>query len=434
MAGPLDMMMIDNWHILENTAMVSVGLLSTGCFAVLNMFRAPSHPSSVLGRMPSPLLHRRPLQSLSPDNGDSNQSHDGAVQQPSKSNNTIKTLALLGLVFQNTGLTVAMRLSRMGKSSVDLMYIPSTAVIVSELLKLIISLGLRWNENRQMIKRGDKPRSIDSLFSMNYDIDVLTLTSFLYVIQNHLQYLATASLPAAIYQVLVQMKIITAALFSYFFHSKVLSVQQWVSIFMLTVGTILVQLSAQSLKAVENVNMQIGLVAVLLSCVTSAMAGVTQESTLKNGRLTLWERNTQICVLSLLLALLASIKDFKDIWARGFFAGYTPLVGLVILLHALGGLLVSIVVKQTSTIVKGFATSGSILLSCCISLVFIRDVRLTPGLVLGALIVSVATVGYNSKSFFSQHSTVAGAANNFATALNEAYDEEAAGSGKKKKI
>eukprot|EP01031_Cornospumella_fuschlensis_P035791 gene35791-43411_t len=111
---------------------------------------------------------------------------------------------------------------------------------------------------------------------MNYDIDVLTLTSLLYVIQNHLQYLATASLPAAIYQVLVQMKIITAALFSYFFHSKALSVQQWVSIFMLTVGTILVQLSAQSLKAVENVNMQIGLVAVLLSCVTSAMAGVTQ--------------------------------------------------------------------------------------------------------------------------------------------------------------
>lgn len=415
--------------------MVSLTLVSTGCFAIVNMFRAPSHPGSVLGRFPSPIVQRRPLHSLSPTAPlqDKDARQDDLTRQQIKQNNTIKTLALLGLVFQNTGLTVAMRLSRMGKTSGDLMYIPSTAVIVSELLKLIISLGLRWNENRQMRKRGDKPRPIVSLFSREYDIDVLTLTSFLYVVQNHLQYLATASLPAAIYQVLVQMKIITAALFSYFFHSKALSVVQWVSIFMLTVGTIFVQLSAQSLKAVENVNMQLGLVAVLLSCVTSALAGVTQESTLKNGRLTLWERNTQICLLSVLLALLASFKDFKDIWTRGFFTGYTPLVGLVIVLHALGGLLVSIVVKQTSTIVKGFATSGSILLSCCISLVFIQDVRLSPGLVLGALIVSAATVGYNSKSFLGKSTASDAAASNLATALHEAYDEESGVSGKKKK-
>ncbi|RYH02072.1 hypothetical protein EON65_48040 [archaeon] len=411
--------------------MVSLTLVSTGCFAIVNMFHAPSHPSSVLGRMPSPILHRRPLRSFSPVIIHDSSKEDTTSQQ-TKNNNTIKTLALLGLVFQNTGLTVAMRLSRMGKSSSNFMYIPSTAVIVSELLKLIISLGLRWNENRLLLEKGDKPRPLRSLLSLEHDIDVLALTSFLYVIQNHLQYLATASLPAAIYQVLVQMKIITAALFSYFFHSKALSSMQWVSIFMLTVGTILVQLSAQSLKVVENVNMQVGLVAVLLSCVTSAMAGVTQESTLKNGRLTLWERNTQICLLSFLLALLASIKDFKDILNRGFFSGYTPLVGLVILLHALGGLLVSIVVKHTSTIVKGFASSGSILLSCCISLVFIQDVRLSPGLVLGALIVSAATVGYNSKSFFSKPPLVS-ATNNVAAALKEAYDEEAAGSDKKKK-
>jgi UDP-sugar transporter A1/2/3 len=311
-----------------------------------------------------------------------------------------KSLALGALVLQSTGLTVAMRLSRIGKAS-NQMYVPTTAVVLSEVLKLLIALTLRWYEKRNIKEASHDPVvTISKLFSSQYDIQMISFTSALYVIQNNLQYVATSSLPAAIYQILVQMKIITAALFSFFIHKNYISRVQWLSIMLLTLGTIMVQLSVQTMKTVSGINMQLGLIAVSLSCITSALAGVTQESALKDGKLTLWERNTQICTVSFLFAIIATIKDSKKIYRCGFFGGYSPLVYGVIILHALGGLLVSIVVKQTSTIVKGFATSGAILLSCFISLFLLKDVSLSIGLVLGAVIVCLATLGYGSESLF----------------------------------
>ena len=45
----------------------------------------------------------------------------------------------------------------------------------------------------------------------------------------------------------------------------------------------------------------------------------------------------------------------------------------VILLQALGGLVISMVVKQTNSVIKGFATAGSVVLSCLLSSIFIND-------------------------------------------------------------
>lgn len=320
------------------------------------------------------------------------------AQGETRSSETLWKAAALGaLVLQNTGLAVTMRLSRIDKSP-DQYYIASTAVVAAETIKVIMVMVLRLLERRKSPPETSWRSELRALYTPAFDVGSILFSSALYVVQNNLQYIATGSLPAAVYQVSVQLKTLTAALVAYCAYGKTITFAQWVSIFILTAGTIMVQLSATVAKSAANVNMQVGLTAVILSCLTSAVAGVSQEQALKNGKLSLWARNTQICSISLVLAILAALKDSDHIVQKGFFHGYSPLVWGVVLLQALGGLLVSIVVKQTDSVVKGFASSGAILLSCFVSLWLLQDVELTAGLIAGALLVSVATIGYGRKA------------------------------------
>ena len=80
---------------------------------------------------------------------------------------------------------------------------------------------------------------------------------------------------------------------------------------------------------------------------------------------------------------------------NGFFHGYDPLVLLVIILHSMGGLIISVVVKYTSSIVKGFATSASIILSCLLSHYIIRDFQMSMNFFIGAATVCLSAMGYS---------------------------------------
>eukprot|EP01039_Chlorochromonas_danica_P007849 gene7849-8662_t len=377
-----------------SATVVSCALLSLGHVMIGGKRCNPQISTRIALLTPS--QPSRPIQSLRSQPKLFTLLHDYDADAPSGASTMAKAVALGALVLQNTGLAVAMRMSRIGIDP-SLAYIPSTAVVVSEAMKVLVAVVMRWWERRQSRPTETWSDEMHKLYTPAYDIGIIGLSSALYVIQNNLQYVATSSLPAAVYQVSVQMKTISAAVASYFAFNRHLTTLQWLSILLLTIGTILVQLSAHTTKVVLHVNMRLGLTAVGLSCITSALAGVTQEEALKNGKLTLWARNTQICIISLALALITALKDGKRIMEVGFFHGYSPLVWGVIMLQALGGLLVSIVVKQTNTVVKGFTSSGAILLSCFISLFLLKDVHLTRGLIAGASLVCLATLGYGRK-------------------------------------
>ena len=92
---------------------------------------------------------------------------------------------------------------------------------------------------------------------------------------------------------------------------------------------------------------------------------------------------------------LGCLCDWKAILKNGFFHGYDPLVLLVIILHSMGGLIISVVVKYTSSIVKGFATSASIILSCLLSHYVIRDFQMSLNFFIGAATVCLSAMGYS---------------------------------------
>ena len=222
---------------------------------------------------------------------------------PKSQTKYLRIFALAALIFQTSGLTVAMRLSRISKG-VDAMYIASTAVVMSELLKTLISVYTFC-----FSRRAESSNAIGLLklawkesFSEWQDIMQVSFPSSLYVVQNNLQYLATSNLPAEVYQVLIQMKLIVTALFSIKILNRFQSFGQWICIFFLSIGLAVVQLSYKTASS-PHVNLAVGLTSVFLCCLTSGLAGTVHELNLKQKSTSLSVRNIQMSSISLVLAL-----------------------------------------------------------------------------------------------------------------------------------
>ena len=170
------------------------------------------------------------------------------------------------------------------------------------------------------------------------------------------------------------------------------------ALFMLTIGVSIVQISGSgdaNATDKEKNNRFVGLIAVLCATVTSGFSGVYFERILKGSTTSLWLRNVQMGVPSVVLAFVGVlVQDSKALASQGFFGGYTPLVWTVVTVQAVGGLIVAVVVKYADNVLKVFATSFSIVISCVLSAIFF-DFHASVGFVVGATLVVVATALYS---------------------------------------
>ncbi|KAL0081837.1 UDP-galactose transporter [Phycomyces blakesleeanus] len=126
----------------------------------------------------------------------------------------------------------------------------------------------------------------------------------------------------------------------------------------------------------------------------SSMSVVDDSNSLASQNL-LWIRNIQMSFFSVVLGLLfvVLLQDGATIAEKGFYANYTGLTWLVIGIQAFGGLVVAVVVKYADNILKGFATSISIILSSIIS-VWVFSFSISLSFVMGATLVIYATYLY----------------------------------------
>ena len=223
----------------------------------------------------------------------------------------------------------------------------------------------------------------------------LLVPAGLYTIQNNLLYVAIGNLPAAVYQVVYNLKILTTAIFSVFMLKRHLARQQWISLIVLVVGVSLIQPTKSGHSAsTGDQNAILGLVAVLSACCLSGFAGVYFEKILKGSNTSLWIRNIQLAGWSIMLGSAASfVKDREPIKQYGFFQGYNTLVAIIILLQAVGGLIVAIVVKYSDNIIKGFATSSGIIVSSILSAMFM-NFKISIQFVIGSTLVVSAVFMY----------------------------------------
>jgi len=180
---------------------------------------------------------------------------------------------------------------------------------------------------------------------------------------------------------------------------KRFSAAKWVSLVVLTSGVALVEVSGSSDRhtssETKGQNQFVGFVAVLAAACTSGFAGVYFEKILKGSEVTLWIRNIQMGLFSITIAFLTAIvQDSAQISQKGFFVGYSPIVLTVITVQAVGGLIVAVVIKYADNVLKVFASSFSILLSCLVSALAF-NFRPNNSFLVGASLVLLSTVMYS---------------------------------------
>ncbi|XP_061894575.1 solute carrier family 35 member A3a [Entelurus aequoreus] len=317
----------------------------------------------------------------------------------------LKYLSLGVLVFQTTSLVLIMRYSRTLQAEGP-RYLASSAVVVAEVMKILICLLLVFKEHSYSV------RALNSILRQEIaykPVETLKLAipSGIYTLQNNLLYVALSNLDAATYQVTYQLKILTTALFSVSMLGRRLGVYQWLSLLILMAGVALVQWPSESSvtsekeAAVSPGSQFVGVTSVLVACCSSGFAGVYFEKILKESKQSVWIRNIQLGMFGLVFGLAGMLCfDGDKVMESGMFQGYNEVTWTVVTLQALGGLVIAAVIKYADNILKGFATSLSIILSTLISYFWLQDFEPTGVFFSGAILVIAATFlyGYEGKA------------------------------------
>lgn len=307
--------------------------------------------------------------------------------------NTLKYASLVTLTVQNAALSLTMRMARTQKD----LFIASTAVVMAEVIKLATCLAMvRADE-------GSTTRWLTALHRtvvlQPFDTLKVAIPSLVYNIQNNLLYVGATHLDAATCQVTYQLKILTTAVFSLILLKKKISPVQWLALLILFSGVALVQLAQIDAPSANPSGREqrplFGFAAIVIACCLSGFAGVYFERILKGSDISVWMRNVQLSTFAVPFGLLTTFfSDVSEVNEKGFFFGYNALIWSVILLNALGGLLVAMVVKYADNILKGFATSLAIVLSCIVSM-YAFDFKLTWKFGVGAMLVMVSIFLYS---------------------------------------
>ncbi|XP_063727826.1 UDP-N-acetylglucosamine transporter-like [Symsagittifera roscoffensis] len=320
------------------------------------------------------------------------------VKMQPKNHRYLRYSSLAILAIQNATLVLIMRYARTMPGE---KFYATTAVVMAEAVKLVACFFIiSYNEGgvRGLIRELDR-----NIINAPMDTLKVAVPGLIYTFQNNLLYVAVSNLPAATFQVVYQIKILTTALFSVIMLDKKLSIMHWFALVVLTTGVAMVQIETTLTKDTSkddlnsNQNPILGFVAVLIACLSSGFAGVYFEKILKGSPVSTWLRNIQLAIFGIVLGMIAVyINDGANVLAFGFFHGYNQYTIMVILNQALGGLVVAFVVKYADNILKGFATSIAIIISCVCS-IFLFSFEVSAVFLMGATLVIGSVCLYSSR-------------------------------------
>mmetsp|Transcript_15395 Transcript_15395/g.26938 ORF Transcript_15395/g.26938 Transcript_15395/m.26938 type:complete len:355 (+) Transcript_15395:35-1099(+) len=282
--------------------------------------------------------------------------------------NQYAAMSVMVLTFQGTALAVTLRFSRMTST---MPYLSSVVVIFTELSKLLICIAV-WTVTRQ----GDVKSSSSLLRILREFADILksslplAIPACLFVFQQVLVILAASNLDAVTFEIFGQsFKIVPTAIFAALLLKQKLTATQWLSLPILVSGVVLVSRSKSSSEGAELGNRLLGILASSLGGLSSAFAGVYFEKCVKSKALSIWVRNMQLSIFGLPLSIAYAIaKDGAVILEDGPMRGFDWFTWGVVLLQVVGGLVVGMVVKYTSNVLKNFANAVSVIFTVLLSI------------------------------------------------------------------
>ncbi|CAK7563111.1 MAG: UDP-galactose transporter Gms1 [Sporothrix epigloea] len=160
----------------------------------------------------------------------------------------MKQVSLITLTFQNSVLILILHYSRVLPGAPGgHRYFVSTAVLLTEVLKLAISLTFSIYEvSRTLAPQTPVTVLCEQIYNQVFSSDSwkLAIPAALYTLQNTLQYVALENLDPIHFQILYQLKILSTAFFSVVLLGRSLTMKRWISLFVLTIGVCVVSLSS----------------------------------------------------------------------------------------------------------------------------------------------------------------------------------------------
>jgi UDP-sugar transporter A1/2/3 len=246
-------------------------------------------------------------------------------------------------------------------------FLTSAAVIGSECTKLTLStLYILLIEKKSL-------GSIYRYFRDDWKNTLLvTVPASAYNLQMTLEYIALANLDAAMFSVLVQTKLLCTATFASVVLRKKLKYIQVLSLVLLTVGVMLCNMKFNSSDEENDKHTTKGILATLGIAVSSGFASVYTEKVIKTqrakttltGQYSLAYTQVQLASMSLVtIGIYACIMDFRTIIEYGLFYNFNGGACLTVLNSAFGGLIVAAVLKYADSVLKGYATAISVIMT-----------------------------------------------------------------------
>jgi len=323
------------------------------------------------------------------------------VDTTTASFNSFQLMLLALMVAQNAGVVLATRYSHTSVVESHKKYYPTNLVLAIEVAKLclcVLIVGFQRVTKSMTgpLTKHHAPRILLSLplacsralftllLSLRYSLPIVPI-ALLYLVQNNILYIALANLPAPLFQLCYQTKLVTTALFSVFMiKERSYTKTQWMALVTLSFGVFLAVVGESNSKAKRNENesMMLGLGAVFTATLTSAIAGVCYEKVLQSPNTSIppsvWTRNFQLSFFSLLPSLfLLRLPLFKN---------FTTIVYVILLLQAFGGLLVGLIVKHLNNVIKGLTGAVSLVVGTLVSSVVFGG-TIDSSFVIGAVII-----------------------------------------------
>ncbi|KAK9174017.1 Nucleotide-sugar transporter family protein [Cryptosporidium meleagridis] len=321
----------------------------------------------------------------------------------------LRYISLLLLALKAVCVVLCTRLSFRFPAKDGRNYIPSVAVVCSEFIKLTVSLVMIFiTTAKKDIRAFPKALYLEFVSDKSGNLIVL-IPGVLFLFQNNLLYISLKRLPAALYQVMYQLKILTTTYFSVLILKRKLSLTRWFACFLLIFGVVMIPKKSKH-SAVHTSGLSefiIGLFAAFTSSFTSGLGAVVLEKVLKdtderihsgNGEFqtTVWGRNVILAIVGIIGGVPLAYFSSKDQIAQyGVFQGFSPFVLLVICLNAGTGFVVVAVLKYADGILKCFCNALSIVLITLISWLFLGDTKMTPRFAFAATIVVCAVTIYS---------------------------------------
>ncbi|KAH9600685.1 Nucleotide-sugar transporter [Trypanosoma melophagium] len=293
-------------------------------------------------------------------------------------------------------LLLTIRYSKILENEGRLSYNSTGLVMAMEVTKIIVSVGLKYAEDGDFL-----------LYSVTFGIKrcelwrmsvVYILPALLYALYNNLTYINLRYFDPGTVQMFMQTRVLfTGLLFATVLHHA-LSIRQWVSLAILTVGLIVKYISP-TLVMMMNVRV----LAIFLQAFFSSLAGVYNEYALKReAYLSIHQQNFFMylygVLFNLILGLIVAPQEYMQLHLiRHPHVIFIPIIAM----GALNGLAAAFILKFINVIVKAFASAVEVLLMAVVASLILHE-SFTQQDFVAAVLVMISVYLYYTKGYCSE--------------------------------